>query len=97
MSKPIDILCFGRAGVGKTTLLEALTKKDLGSSPKLDHGTTKLECCVVKENIPQSDGSVSQITIRYWDSKGIEKWTSEDVPNLVAELDKQQVNDKVHV
>lgn len=28
----IDIICFGRTGTGKTTLLEAITGKNLGSS-----------------------------------------------------------------
>jgi len=92
MAKPIDILCFGRAGVGKTTLLEGLTGRDLGSTPRLDHGTTKLECISVVESLPGKNGESLSVQIRFWDSKGIEKWSSTDVKKLFEELKLNEVH-----
>jgi GTPase SAR1 family protein len=91
LKNPIDILCFGRAGVGKTTLLEALTGRNLGSTPRLDHGTQKLECCDINESLPRKDGSTIPIHIRFWDSKGIEKWTGSDVEQFLKELSTNNV------
>jgi len=91
MKKPIDILCFGRAGVGKTTLLEALTGRNLGSTPRLDHGTTKLECCEIKEILPRQNGDTVPINLRFWDSRGIESWNGDDVPKMFDELKRNEV------
>jgi predicted GTPase len=91
LSKPIDILCFGRSGVGKTTLLEALTGMDLGSTAKLDHGTTKLQCHLVDQYVPKKNGSNIHIHLRFWDTKGIDNWNSGDVTKLFEELKEMKV------
>jgi predicted GTPase len=92
LSKPIDIFCFGRAGVGKTTLLEALTGRKLGSTSRVDHGTSKLECCDIHDNLPNKEGNSVKIHIRFWDSKGVEKWTGGDLVELFEELKNQNVS-----
>jgi hypothetical protein len=93
LDQPIDVLCFGRAGVGKTTLLEALTNRELGSTPRLDHGTEKLEAVHVTQEIPMRDGRTKEVTIRFWDTKGIDKWSGDggDVATLFSELERQKV------
>jgi predicted GTPase len=92
LSKPIDILCFGRAGVGKTTLLEALTGRQLGSTSRVNHGTSKLECCEIHDNLSNKEGNSVKIHIRFWDSKGVEKWTGGDLVELFEELKNQNVS-----
>lgn len=89
LNNPIDILCFGRAGVGKTTLLEGVTRRDLGSTPRLDHGTRSLECISILEEVPLADGRSKSVHIRFWDTKGIDKWSGEDLPNMFKELEEQ--------
>jgi predicted GTPase len=91
LSKPIDILCFGRAGVGKTTLLEALTGRQLDSSSKVDHGISKLECCEIHDDL-NKDGNSVKIHLRFWDSKGIENWSGGDLLKLFEEMQKQNVS-----
>lgn len=91
MAKPIDILCFEQAGVGKTTLLEALTSRKLGSSTQLDHETTKLECHEVSETLPKHSGGMVTVNIWFWDSKRIDDWKSNDVSGLFEELEQQNM------
>jgi len=92
LKKPIDILCFGRAGIGKTTLLEALSGRNLGSTPKLDHGTQKLEAIDIQEILPKKNGDKMNVNIRFLDTKGIDKWNnSNDVVQMMSDLQAMNV------
>ncbi|CAF1494136.1 unnamed protein product [Didymodactylos carnosus] len=75
---PIDILTFGRSGVGKSCLLKAITKVDIPTSAQLDHCT---------ETLTEVPFVCGKLTFRFWDTKGIDKWSSsDDVDNLLDEI-----------
>lgn len=86
-----DLLCFGRSGVGKTALLEGITGRHLGSTPRLDHGTATLTCIEAEEQVPQLNGGTKILHIRFWDTKGIDQWTKEEVPAMFDELERAHV------
>lgn len=84
----IDIVMLGRAGVGKSTLLKAITKLPVPTSPSLDHCTKELDCF---EKILR-DGDSILATIRFWDSKGIEKWDNASIESFFQQLNQKAVN-----
>ena len=48
-------------------------------------------CCNIYDNLPGTDGREVKIQIRFWDFKGIEKWSGYDLVGLFEELKKQNV------
>ena len=89
---PIDILCFGRSGVGKTSLLEAITGKDLGSTPRLNHGTTTLRSIDVSQQVRLTNGEQGTVNIRLWDTVGIDTWSPEKLSVMFSELAEQKAH-----
>lgn len=81
---PIDILIFGRSGIGKSCLLKAITNDpNIETSPQLDHVTKELGCFVKK---------IGKLTFRFWDTKGIDTWTiSEDVGRLLNDICRRNI------
>lgn len=81
----IDILVLGRAGVGKSQLMKAITNRhDIVSSAQLDHVTTHLTASIFE---------IKNITYRFWDSRGIDKWDDGEEPGkLIEELEKKKIN-----
>jgi len=87
-STPIDFVCIGRAGVGKTLLLEKLTGRFLGSTSRLDHGTKNLSCCEILETL---EGEYP-IHLRFWDTRGIDQWeTNRGVDDVILEISDNQI------
>jgi len=82
----IDILCFGRSGIGKSTLLSALTGKNINTSAQLDHCTTQLECYTYESKL--SNDKI--LKFRYWDTKGIDDW--QNIGNLFIDMEKYKIN-----
>ncbi|CAF1233909.1 unnamed protein product [Didymodactylos carnosus] len=81
---PIDILNFGRSGVGKSCLLKAITKADIPTSSQLDH---------VTETLQEVRFNSGKLTFRFWDTKGIDKWSSsEDVDNMLNEIKRKSID-----
>jgi GTPase SAR1 family protein len=80
---PIDIFVFGRSGIGKSQLIEAIADVKMDSSPQLDHVTQTLTAAILH---------IGPLTLRIWDTKGIDKW--EDV-NAVANLFKEIEEKKI--
>jgi len=85
----IDILIMGRSGIGKSALLSAITGLDIKTSSKLDHETSKLTVYhkIIKDN---QDNIIA--TLRFWDTKGIDKWNSDDIQNMHNDLIKHEVD-----
>jgi len=80
---PIDIFVFGRSGIGKSQLIEAITDIKMDSSPQLDHVTQKLTAVIHQ---------IGSLTFRFWDTKGIDKWEDADtVVNLFKEIEEQKI------
>lgn len=91
LSRPVDIVCFGRAGVGKTALLEALTGRYLGSTPRLGHGTQALTAIELSQSVPVGDAT-KDVVIRFWDTKGIDEWNGETLQRMFDDLRAKNVN-----
>jgi predicted GTPase len=85
--KYIDVLCFGRARIGKSSLLEAVSGLDFESKASVEHGTTFL----THKPFPIKISHQREMIVRYWDSVGIDKWESESLKHLFGELEEQKV------
>lgn len=80
---PVDILIFGRSGVGKSALINAITGVQVPSSPDIDHVTQTINCTIVNNG---------KLKFRFWDTKGIDKWDISDVENMFNEIKEKQIN-----
>lgn len=82
----IDIVVIGRARIGKSTFLGAMINEDIGK-PSAEHGTLNLDCYVRTKT---SKNTIT--TIRYWDTKGLENWTTnEEALTLIHQLNTRGV------
>jgi len=80
---PIDICVFGRAGIGKSHLIKAITHLDIPVSPQIDHVTPGL--CGLSTTI-------GDLTFRFWDTKGIDNWLDIDnVDNMFNDMKELKV------
>ena len=74
----IDIVVFGRSGIGKSTLVEAITHVDMLPSSPIDHVTEVLTEVTVE---------IEPLKFRFWDTKGIDSWSDIDaIDNLFNEI-----------
>ena len=76
-----DVLCFGRGGVGKTALLQAITGLQLEASPQLDPVTSKIACHPYKQS---TDTDVR--TILFWDTPGLRTEYNVGFAHMQADL-----------
>jgi GTPase SAR1 family protein len=80
---PVDILIFGRSGVGKSALIKAITGIQVPSSPDIDHVTQTINCTIVNNG---------KLKFRFWDTKGIDKWENySDVENMFNEIKEKKI------
>jgi len=80
---PVDILIFGRSGVGKSALIKAMTGIQIPSSPDIDHVTQTMNCTVITHG---------KLKFRFWDTKGIDKWDDfSDVENMFNEINEKKI------
>ena len=79
---PIDVLVFGRAGTGKSSLIRAITNIiDIETSPQLNHKTERLQSFTKK---------IRKLTFRFWDTRGFDSWEGlNEVDNLLSEIKKK--------
>ena len=74
----IDIVVFGRSGIGKSTLVQAITHVDMLPSSQIDHVTQVLTEVTVE---------IEPLKFRFWDAKGIDSWLDIDaIDNLFNEI-----------
>lgn len=64
---PIDIVCFGRPRVGKSTLLSALTGHQFNASDSAEHVTTEFKSFDTTVIVGDS-----KYIIRHWDTVGMD-------------------------
>jgi hypothetical protein len=79
---PIDILVFGRSGIGKSTLIEAITNEKVSSSAQLDH---------VTEQLTEISKTIGALKFRFWDTKGIDSWRDSDAFNLIIQMTQREI------
>ncbi|CAF1411461.1 unnamed protein product [Adineta ricciae] len=80
---PIDICVFGRSGIGKSTLIKAITNLDIPESPQIDH---------VTEVVTEVTTYIGALKVRFWDTKGIDNWLDIDIiDNMFNEMNKLNV------
>ena len=80
---PVDILIFGRSGVGKSALIKAMTGIEVLSSPNIDHVTQTIQCTIF---------ICEKLKFRFWDTKGIDKWDNfSDVENMFNEIKEKKI------
>jgi len=79
---PVDILIFGRSGIGKSVLIKAMTGIQIPSSPDIDHVTQTMNCTIVTHD---------KLKFRFWDTKGIDKWDDFDVENMFNEINEKKI------
>jgi len=80
---PVDILIFGRSGVGKSALIKAMTGIQIPSSPDIDHVTQTINCTIINNG---------KLKFRFWDTKGIDKWDNfSDVENMFNEIKEKKI------
>ncbi|CAF1377413.1 unnamed protein product [Rotaria sordida] len=80
---PIDICVFGRSGIGKSTLIKAITNMDIPSSAQIDH---------VTQVLTEATTCIEGFTFRFWDTKGVDSWQDIDsIDNMFNEMSEQKV------
>jgi hypothetical protein len=79
---PIDIFVFGRSGIGKSTLIEAITNEKVHSSARLDHMT---------EQLTEINKTIGNLKFRFWDTKGIDNWREGDTFNLIIQMKDREI------
>lgn len=81
---PIDILIFGRSGVGKSALIHAITGIKVPSSATIDHVTQTINCTIINNG---------KLKFRFWDTKGIDKWDHcSDIENMFNEIKEKNIH-----
>jgi hypothetical protein len=77
-------LCFGRAGIGKSELIKAMTHLDIPISAQIDHVTQRLTEAIT---------TIGDLKFHFWDTKGIDNWLDIDaVDNLFNEMKEQNIH-----
>jgi len=91
LGKSFDILLMGSPRVGKSTLINAILKKDIAkTSAGRNACTTAMTYYEYEESYTSSADDMSSTTstcsIRIWDAPGIEDWTKLDVAKHIKTL-----------
>ncbi|UJR20595.1 hypothetical protein I4U23_023720 [Adineta vaga] len=95
LEKSFDILLMGSPRVGKSTLINAILKKDLAkTSAGRNACTNAMTYYEYQETYTSAEDSSSPITskcsIRIWDAPGIEDWTTLDIAKHIQNLVKEK-------
>jgi small GTP-binding protein len=95
LGKSFDILLMGSPRVGKSTLINAVLKKDIAkTSAGRNACTSTMTYYEYEENytssIDNTSSTTSTCSIRIWDAPGIEDWTKLDVAKHIKDLVKDK-------
>ncbi|CAF4484725.1 unnamed protein product [Rotaria sp. Silwood1] len=89
----INILLCGAPRVGKSTLINAICEKQLArTSAGLDACTTRISPYFLKGTVEVDSGMINY-RYNFWDTPGIEKWTSEQIRKLLEEIKNKPKSD----